>query len=416
MTHRASPFISNLLWFGASIALAFFVWLIATNETDPVRERLYNGIPITIEVSDNLLITNLDSLRRTVNVTVRARLSVLEVLTREDITVTMDLQTLPPGTHTVRLQTDIARPAISDTSPLQLTVDLAERVARQKPIVVRIAQAPPAGFQAAEPIVSETQALVSGAAEQVERVDRLEAALDLSDRRDTFDEVVALVPVDADGTPITDVTVTQEVRVFVEISAVDGVAEFPVRPVINFESLPEGYVARLIDYNPKIVTVSGSPDSLARLADSLDTETIDLTNRTESFSVNTLIPLPIADLAVVDNQQVSVQIDIQPRITQRQFDDVMVMFDGLAAGLQARAIPSRVSVLVNGPQPLLETLTAQNITVLVNAASLDVGTYDRDPTATINVGDIPPDDIRVLPSTIGLIISPQVTPTPTAQP
>ncbi len=416
MTHRVSPFVTNLLWFGASVALAFFVWLIATNETDPVRERLYTGIPITIEVSDNMLITNLDSLRRTVNVTVRARLSVLEVLTREDITVTMDLQTLPPGTHTVRLQTAIARPAFSDTSPLQLTVELAERIARQKPIVVRITQPPPAGFQAAEPIVSETQALVSGAAAQVERVDRLEAVLDLSNRRDTLDEVVPLVAVGDDGTLITDVTVMQEVRVFVAISAVDGVAEFPVRPVIDFESLPEGYVARLVDYNPKIITISGSPDSLARLTDSLDTETIDLTNRTESFSINTLVPLPIEDLAVVDNQQVNVQIDIQPRITQRQFDEIPVTFEGLAAGLQARAIPSRVSVLVNGPQPLLETLTPQNISVVVSAAALGVGTYDSDPIATINVGNIPSEDIRVLPSTIGLLISPQATPTPTARP
>lgn len=411
MTRRLSPFLTNLLWFGASIALAFFVWLIASNETDPVRERVYSGIPVSVEVSDSLLITNLDSLRRTVNVTVRARLSVLEVLTREDITITMDLNGLPPGTHTVRLQTAIARPAISDTSPLQLTVDLAERVSRQKPVVVRIAQAPPAGFQAGEPIVSETQALVSGAAAQIDDVDRLEAVLDLSDRRDTLDEVVALIPVDANGLRVDDVDVTQEVRVFVEISAVDGVAEFPVRPVINFDSLPDGYVARLVDYNPKIVTVSGSPDSLARLPDSLDTETIDLTNRTESFNLSSIIPLPIDDLAVVDNQQVRVEIDIQPRITQRQFDIIPVTFEGLAAGLQARAIPSRVSVLVNGPQPLLETLTAENITVIVSAASLGVGTYDRDPIATINVGDIPPQDIRVLPSTIGLILSPIATPT-----
>lgn len=72
-------------------------------------------------------------------------------------------------------------------------------------------------------------------------------------------------------------------------------------------------------------------------------------------------------------------------------------------------------MLVNGPQPLLETLTPENIEVVVNAAQWAAGTYDVEPSARLNVGSIPPEDIRVLPTTIGVIITQAATPQSTPQ-
>jgi YbbR domain-containing protein len=184
--------------------------------------------------------------------------------------------------------------------------------------------------------------------------------------------------------------------------------------VINFDSVPEGYVARLVDYSPKIVTISGSPDLLARLPDTVDTDSIDLTNRTEAFTAEVRLTLPVEGLVVLNNTTISVQISIDARMGAREFDNVPVTFSGLGAGLSARAIPSRVSVLVNGPQPLLEQLTTENIAVTVDARSLRAGAYDVEPVATLNVGSVSAQDIRVLPITIGVIVSEEPhTPSPT---
>lgn len=416
MKQSPSPLSTNTFWLLLSFFLAFLIWIVATNQADPVRQRIFTSIPISVQIDENMIVLNSDTLRRNVNVNVRSRQSVLDALTRDDITVSANLLNLAPGTHTVRLETTVSRPAIADPSPVQITVELAERVSRQKPVGFRILSEPPAGFSRGDPILSETQILVTGPAGAVDRVVRLETELDLSDRRDNIDDQFVPTPVDADGNPVSGVTVEGTVRVFIEIGPLDGVQEFPVRPVIDFESVPEGYVARLVDYNPKIVTISGSPDLLARLPDSVDTTTIDLTNRTDAFTAEVNVTLPVEGLVVLNNPTISVQISIEARTAVREFDNVPVRFTGLGAGLSARAIPSRVSVLVNGPQPLLDQLTTENINIVVDLSSYRVGAYDIEPIATLNVGSVPPSDIRVLPITIGLIISEQLaTPTPTPQ-
>lgn len=405
--------VNNVTWFAVSFGLAFLVWLVATTEANPVRERVFTAIPINLHQDSEMILANADTLRRTVNVTVRAQQSVLEVLTREDITVNANLTNLPAGTHTVRLETTVARPAAADTSPVQITVELVERQARQKTVIPRIVSEPPAGFQRGEPVVSETQILVSGSLAQVDQVDHLEARLDLSDRRDSVDDEIELVAVNSLGEIVTGVEIAQPVRVFVEITPIAGVVEFPVNPIIDYDTLPDGYVARPVDYEPKFVSVSGSSEALARLPDTLITATIDLTNRTESFIASVPVLLATEDAFVLDNQRIAVEIEIKPRMTQRQFDDIPVTLTGLAAGLEARAVPSRVSVQISGPQPALDLLTSANITVIVNLQALTPGTYDVRPVATLTINGINPDEIQVLPSTIGVIVTQaQVTPTP----
>lgn len=412
--NRSSAFMTNVLWFLLSLLVAFLVWMIATNSADPVRQRTYTTIPINMLVDNNMIVLNAESLRRTVNVNVRTRQSVIDALTRDDIVVNADLRGMAPGTHSIRLEATIARTAFADTSPVQITVELAERVSRQKPVTYSIVTEPPVGFQRGEPALSETQLLVTGPAAAVDRVARLVVPLDLDDRRDTIDDDFIPLAVNEDGDPVVGVTVDGTVRVTLEIRPLDGVQEFPVRPVINFDSVPEGYVARLVDYSPKIVTISGSPDLLARLPDSVDTDLIDLTNRTAAFTAEVRLTLPVEGLVVLNNTTINVQISIDARMGAREFDNVPVTFSGLSAGLSARAIPSRVSVLVNGPQPLLDQMTTENIAVTVDARGLRAGAYDVEPVATLNIGSVSPQDIRVLPITIGVIVSEEPhTPSPT---
>jgi YbbR domain-containing protein len=100
-----------------SLVLAFMVWLIATMQVDPVRVQVFNNVPIQFVDNDAMIISNRASLRRTVRVTVRARDSVLQLMTPEDLTVRADISNLPPGTHAVQLQVSTPRRAAVDTQP-----------------------------------------------------------------------------------------------------------------------------------------------------------------------------------------------------------------------------------------------------------------------------------------------------------
>lgn len=399
----------NALWFITSLVLAFMVWLIATMQVDPVRVQVFNNVPIQIVDNDAMIISNRASLRRTVRVTVRARDSVLQLMTSEDLTVRADISNLPPGTHAVQLQVSTPRRAAVDTQPAQLTVVLEQKQVRQKQVMVEITGEPPPGYTRSEPELSTTQVLVNGTLAQVDRVDSLRATVDLSDQRTRFSGELSIVPVSVNGTILNDVTLGQQtVGVTIDIRQREDVLAVPIRPVIDFDSAAPGYAVRLDTYTPQTAIIRGSPATLALLPDLLDTATIDLSGRTTSFtiSVPTLLPetLDSGRVTILEGQEVNVRIVVVARLAQTQFDDVPVSVLGEEQGLRARVIPSRVTVLVTGPQPLLDRLTADDLTVTVDVDGLDIGTYDLEPRAMLDAATAPADEVRVIPSTIGVIV------------
>ncbi len=413
----------NLVWLGASLALASVVWLLATIQNDPVRQQVFSLVPVNVIQDEGMILANADALRSTVTVRVRARDSVLDLLSREDITVVADLSDLPPGSHTVTLETRIARQASADTTPLQLNVELVARQSQQKAVVGRVTNDLPTGYALDELRFSEMQVLVSGTAQQLARVDRLEARLDLSERRESFSQTLDLVPVDPEGLVVSSVDVAQDVTAEVTISRREDEQALPVLPVLDNDSLPDGYTARLGTYSPDLVSVQGPPSALSQLPEVLSTETIDLSERTASFTTSVAPVIDVTGVSVIDaGGSITVEVIIEPIRSQAQFDAVAVSFSGVNPAYSVRAIPSRVTVLVDGPQPLLDTLSVDDINVAVDVQDLQPGSYDRTPTASISIGDIPSADIRVLPSTIGIVITPQseitpeVGPTPVAVP
>lgn len=66
----------------------------------------------------------------------------------------------------------------------------------------------PVGYQTDEPRLSETTAVVSGAESRVAQVVEVRAVVDLSQVRSDINETITLVPVDANGLQVRDVTVT----------------------------------------------------------------------------------------------------------------------------------------------------------------------------------------------------------------
>lgn len=399
----------NALWFMTSLVLAFMVWLIATMQVDPVRVQVFNNVPIQFIDNDAMIISNRASLRRTVRVTVRARDSVLQLMTPEDLTVRADISNLPPGTHAVQLQVSTPRRAAVDTQPAQLTVVLEQKQARQKQVVLEITGEPPPGYTRGDPELSATQVLVYGTLAQVDRVDSLRATVDLSDQRTRFTDELSLVPVSVNGTILNDVTLGQQtVGVAIDIRQREDVLAVPIRPVIDFDSAAPGYAVRLDTYSPQTAIIRGSPAMLALLPDLLDTATIDLAGRTSSFtiSVPTLLPesLDSGQVTILDGQDINVRIVVEARLAQTQFDDVPVTVLGEEQGLRVRVIPSRATVLVTGPQALLDRLTVDDLTVTVDVDGLGVGTYDLEPRAMLEAAVASADEVRVIPATIGVIV------------
>lgn len=408
--------IGNLLWYAASLMLAFFIWMVATTQADPIEER---RLPqqIQVQVINDPGVVVVEPVARNVVVTLRAQQSVLSALTSEDIIVRADLTGMGPGRHTVDLETILSRRAHADTQPRVLTVVLEEVQTQQVEVRADILSMPPPVYNVERIRFTENQVRVSGAASKVEEVVAVEVELDLSNQRSTLETDMRLIPVDANGAPVADVTLEpQSVDVTVEIVRREDVREVFITPNIDVTSLPEGFVLSSINFDPKTVLIVGSQDELAALPDRLFTERIDLAGRTEDFEISVPLAFPDQPLPLLGNQNITVIVNIAAQTANRQFEDISVNVIGLANDQSAQISPDQVTVLVTGPQSALEAMVADDIRVVVDVQGLTPGTYELTAVGSSRGGQVRSDDISILPATVAVTITDNNAVSPTATP
>ena len=399
--------ISNLLWLVGSLALAFFVWVIAV--TQDGQERRFTAIPIQVEYPDGMVIV--DQQTRTTRVSVRAPQDVLSLLTSEDIVVRANLTDLGPGTHTVELDVVVSRSlTIADTQPRQITVVMEPLTSQQVPIVGEVTELPPLNFENSAPVFSEGQILASGPVSQVEKVVAARAIINLSGQREPLESTVRVSPIDIDGNTIENVELApQTVGVRVDIRRRDGLEEVSVSPDIAIHTLPSGYVISSILYDPSSVFVIGSPEDLENMPNTFFTETIDLTDRTDDFEVEVPVILPGSrpSLSLIGEEAVQVSVRIDAQTTNIQLDGVSVVILGLAENLEAEISPSEVNALITGPQPILANLTNEDIRVTVDLTGLGAGSHELDVFAAMNQDEILA--ISLLPPSVQIVIRENIT-------
>lgn len=409
----------NLMWFAASLALAFFVWIVAIMQSDPVQEITFaQPIPILLEPDPGLVVTSISPRSATARVNIRAQASVLASLTRDDITVRADLSGLGEGVHVVSLSTQVTRHAVADPVPAQITVTLERVESRKVPVVPVILEGPNVEFEVVgDPTFDKNQVEVSGAVSSVSQVVAAQVALDLSEHRNPFTQEMRLVPVNADGQPVEGITLeAQTVSVAVNIRQRGDIRTVTVRPNILFETLPEGYSIASISYSPQTILVSGTQSELENLPATLDTQPIDLTNRTSDFEVSVSVRLPDPALLVIGGQTITVSVGITAPIGNRQFDSIPVSVIGVGEGLTAQISPADVSVVIIGPRPVLETLVVGDIQVVADLNSRGVGNHDLPLQVTVNHAQISAENVSVLPANVDVVIEAQAETTPEPPP
>jgi YbbR domain-containing protein len=400
--------VENLLWLLGSLALAFFVWVIAVAQSDPIMERRIGGVPVEIVPDDGLLVTN--DPRDTVIVTVRGQRTVLDLLASDDVRAQANLHGLQAGTHVVELHAEVTpgrNARVVDISPRQLSITLELVAQRFVPVLASIVAEPPPGFQYDSPVfdVQQNQVLVNGAQSKVDQVVAAQIELDLSDHRNPVGLDLSLTPVDVNGDIVTDVTLEPQIaHVTINIQRRNDVREVRVSPSILVDTLPSGYVLTSVSYDPQVVLIGGAPDQMDAIPDTIPTAPIDLTNHTEDFETSVSVELPDESLLLVGDQTITVAIGVEPRTANRQFDSVPVTITGLAEGYSAQIAPDTVTVLVTGPQPLLEALAPNNIQVTVDLDNLAEGNYQLEPQVNITRGDTV--STSVLPAEIDVQITP----------
>ena len=407
----ASDMAGNLLWLAVSLLLASGVWYIAVTSADPIEQRRFYNRPIQFVPSRTAVMTSVAA--RSADVTIQGSQTTVSSRRAEDVVVRADLSRLGPGTHTVPLEADVARPEpdgfrqlVTQTQPSQITVELESTTSQETEILIQVTEAPPIGFRHDDPIPAIDRVIVSGAASRVSQVMAVRGELDLSVSRNPVEVDLRLHAINADGDRVEGVELDPATAtVNVNITRRDDIKQIAVRPNILIGTQPDGYTFYDYSYDPPALFISGAPEQLADIADTLFTEPISLEGRAEGFVLTVPVQLPDEELFVMGgDNNVTVSIEILPIIDSRQIDEIEVGHIGLVDAYSVSIAPRTVSAIVTGPVVHVEALSVADIHVIVDLEGLAPGVYDIAPSISISGGELNEDNISLSPSELNVEI------------
>jgi YbbR domain-containing protein len=412
--------VTNLRTFLWALIMGLAVWVAAVSAADPDEVRVFpNPIPVEIIGQDPGLVI-IEDVPEQVELTLRAPSSVWERLLNEEnaIRAILDLSGLSEGVHTLEIQIQIStRPVrIISVLPRTATVTLEPLATRSFPIELVVTGEPAIGYQAGEPQIMPEEIIISGPQSQVDRVDQVRVSLSLAGIRESIDQALTVQPLDENNQIVADLGLNPaEVSVTLQVSQQGGYRDLAVKVVVSGQ-VASGYRLANISVFPPVVTVfSGDPALVNSLPGVLETQPLDLENANDEVATRLAINLP-EGVSLVGEQTVLVRVNVTPIQSSLTLSNKAIEVEGLTAGLFVQVAPDNVDVILSGPLPLLDTLSPQDVRVVIDVTGLAAGTHQLTPEVEVLISDIVVESI--LPGTLEVVISrtPFNTPIPTALP
>lgn len=414
--------IRTFLW---ALVMALAVWVAAVSAADPDEVRPYpEPVPVEIIGQDPGLIITGDVPKQT-QLTLRAPSSVWDNLLAEkgNVRAILDLSGLSAGEHTLDIQIQISTHPVRIVSatPQTATVTLEPLATRTFPVELSITGEPAIGYQVGDSVLDPKEIVISGPQSQVERVARVRVSVNLTGVRENIDQTAAAQPLDENDQIVSGLGLNpKEVSVTLPVSQQGGYRDLAVKVVVHGQ-VASGYRLANITVFPPVVTVfSGDPTLVNSLPGVLETQPLDLEDANDELSTRLGINLP-EGVSLVGEQTVLVRVNVTPIQSSLTLSNKAIEVDGLPDGWHAQVAPDTVDVILSGPLPLLDTLSSQEVRVVINVTDLTEGTHQLEPDVEILVSDITVESI--LPGTVEVVLSqtpfgtatPQ-TPTSTAPP
>ena len=393
--------------FLTALVLAIIVWVSSVSSSDPNQVITYpNPVAVTIlGQNPDMLITEQSTTN--VEITLRAPRSVHEQISRNfnQITARINLSGLSAGTYNLEPEVNLNsfRPVqIVQVSPAEIDITLEQIATKTLDITMLQTGNLPISYEAGEAVLSSETVELLGPQSVVYEVVDVIANVDISNAISSITRIVELHPIDRRGNIVDGVS----------MNPTHITVELPVRQLVGYRNvfikivttgtIAQGYHLTGLLVDPPNVTIYASdPDLADNMPAFLDTAPINLSGAYEDFSINVALQLQDG-IVVVGNQQVTVEVGIDAIQSSTQLVGVPVEIINLGVGLTVNISPEFVDLYISGPMNLLEILSSDDISVVLDLEGRSPGTYQLSLEITLNDPDLRLDSI--LPGTIEVVL------------
>ena len=368
-----------------SVFLALFVWIYIIYNVNPINEKVFDRMEVNLAFEGSIpdrnnLIYLMTDPNLTVSVTVSGSRTELINLSKEDIKVSLNLDSvLAAGTYNVNVTASTGNKDLTVTEiyPKSFTIEFAEESSRLIPVEVVTTGTFPDGYQIDEQKLSPKEITVTGPAQTVNSIEKASISVPTTNVKDSISGLFDIVLTNSVGENVD--------RRYLTISDPSVQADLKVA---YHKTLPTSV---------ELINDSGSNNKESLISVTLDTKTLEAIGPEktlaglESFKVGPLdtsqitksgqITLPVIAMdgvtfnATEVQATVAIEKDVATKIlTYKTAEMTCILPD--ADGKVARIPAGTVKITVRGKADTLKNLTTATLKCHVDVSEpKEDGTY-----------------------------------------
>lgn len=257
-----------------ALIFAFGLWLVVVNISDPVATTTISGVPVEILNGD--VITRQGKIYEvlegtdTVTVSVSAKRTILDSLSRENIKATADLENLSEdGTTRIRVESNRYNETIdsikSKTEYLKVNIEEMERT--QFVITPVITGEPVSGYVVGNITLDENVVRVSGPESVISKISKVVAEVSVSNMSSNIRTSVELKLYDFEDTLIENRNITKNIaNVNISVEVLET-KEVPIKLSVSGTPDEEYGFNGILTSSPESIMIAGTPSMLAKVSE-----------------------------------------------------------------------------------------------------------------------------------------------------
>ncbi len=302
-----------------SLMVATLLWLVVVNSQDPLETRTFSNIPVTIINEDSLIAK--DKIPEVIEgdritVVVEARRKICDMLTDSDIAAVADFSKISL-TDAVPIEVSVKGYSDTEVEIIRgmnqvMTLRLEDSITKDFRVKIATSGETAEGYVIGDMVASPNMITLTGSSTQISKIKEVVLMVDIEGISKEFQATGMPLIYDMNGDVVNSSKVTMSAE-----SVMVTVPVLKTRIVkINVNTIGEpfgGYEVTDISYQPKSVTIAGTPSDLVMLGSSLQAY-CDVTDCTEDLEENIditgLWSPELESLRLVDDEKLAVTITI----------------------------------------------------------------------------------------------------------
>ena len=381
-----------------SVAIALVLWLYVVTVVSPNSDNHYSNVPITIQgeavLQDRGLMITSGELPK-VSLHLEGNRTDLNKINSSNISIGVDVSGIgDPGSYNLSLTqpnflTDVPNNAITVLSkvPGTVTVTVDRRVSKPIPVDIQYTGTLPENYMADKEnrILDYENVTITGPQAVVDQIAMARIEVDLEGRNESHSGQYQYTLCNEKGEPVDArmiVTDVEAINLTLKIARVKEVS-LTVTVVEGGGATAE---TSTITLDPEVILVSGS-DTLLENLEKLELGTIDLSDMLKDEII--IFPIKLPEGITNETGVNEVKVDVKfPELATKELTVTNILPINVPENLDVQIITKQLELQLRGHKDVIESVTAENVTVTVDFSGEQPGTASVKAQITVSVDGV----------------------------